>query len=296
MILLATEVESFEVAPQISRLHYKEIGYRSRHTFAFQMSAADSSTPSPSSSADVSNDATTTATTTTSKAKDREFDMPWSDLQNSALRDNLSKYTVRIPLKVSPDKQEQESQVFCLWRTMLKEVPELAGYPIDFLKQMHQVQIEKKETLLEVTPGLLPYLEDYEFATAGGVSGAIFGVPGLADGTRIQTSAVSNIEVSLPQGFVRTEDGSAAYEVGKPKRQEFGASDLPSSSTEALEKGGELLQGVANTAGGAMEEVDAAEFGDAMLARLGGSTAILLAGATAVNMLSHHMTVNVFWV
>jgi hypothetical protein len=33
-----------------------------------------------------------------------------------------------------------------------------------------------------------------------------------------------------------------------------------------------------------------------MLTTLGATTAILLGGATAVNMLSHHLTVNVFWV
>ena len=32
------------------------------------------------------------------------------------------------------------------------------------------------------------------------------------------------------------------------------------------------------------------------LVYLGGATAMLLASATAVGMLSHHLTVNVFWV
>ncbi|CAJ1964301.1 unnamed protein product [Cylindrotheca closterium] len=304
MILLVSAVESFQTAKRPSPLHKNEIGYTSRHPSRCQMSTADASTQ-PSSSSSQSTKASKgeeeeDTTRPVSKPKDREFDMPWSELQNFALRDNLSKYTVRIPLKVTQDSDQQEPQVFCLWRTMLREVPELAGYPIDFLQQMHRLQIAKNETLLEVTPGLLPYLEDYEFATAGGVSGAIYGVPGLEGGTRIQTSAVSNIEVTLPQGFVRTVDGSAAYEVGKPKRQEFAdlsssSSASSSSSSEAMERGGELLNSVANKAGGAMEKVDLEE-GDAMLARLGASTAILLAGATAVNMLAHHLTVNVFWV
>jgi hypothetical protein len=220
---------------------------------------------------------------------DDKLTMPWSDTQNSVLLDNLAKYMVMIPLK-SGEKEEQESQVFALWRTMLKEIPELAGYPIDFLQQMHERQIQNNQTLLEATPALLPYLEDYEFASAGGVSGEIYGVPGLADGTRIETSSVTNIEVTLPQGFVRTSDGSAAYEVGRPKREEF----LNSVSVdEALAQGGELLKNVKNV--GAVEPITVQD-GDGMLVRLGTSTAILLAGATAVNMLSHHMTVNVFWV
>ena len=149
------------------------------------------------------------------KRNDEKLAMPWSDIQNEALRDNIAKYTVMIPLKAEDKSKEgEQSQVFALWRTMLKDVPEIAGYPIDFLQQMHARQIQNSETLLEVTPALLPYLEDYEFAAAGGVSGKIYGVPGLADGTRIETSQVTNIEVTLPQGFVRTSDGLAAYEVG----------------------------------------------------------------------------------
>lgn len=276
LLLLLATAESFHVTPTKSS-HSEIISYRSRHSSAHQMSTTDAEVESKAQD-------TSPSSSKSPKNKDRDYAMPWSVTQNDALRNNLSKYTVRIPLKAS-----DKPQVFGLWRTMLKEVPELAGYPIDFLQEMHALQMERNETLLETTPGLLPFLEDYEFATAGGVSGNIFGVPGLADGTRITTSEVSNVEATLPQGFVRTTDGSAAYEVGKPKRQ---ALDLSSSSTETLAKGGQLLKSVSNTAGGALEEVE----GDAMLVRLGASTAILLAGATAVNMLSHHLTVNVFWV
>ena len=226
------------------------------------------------------------------KRNDEKLAMPWSDIQNEALRDNIAKYTVMIPLKAEDKSKEgEQSQVFALWRTMLKDVPEIAGYPIDFLQQMHARQIQNSETLLEVTPALLPYLEDYEFAAAGGVSGKIYGVPGLADGTRIETSQVTNIEVTLPQGFVRTSDGLAAYEVGRPKREEFSNSDTISTS---LRTGGELLKNVQNT-GSSIENISV-EDADGMLARLGATTGILLAGATAINMLSHHLTVNVFWV
>ena len=36
--------------------------------------------------------------------------------------------------------------------------------------------------------------------------------------------------------------------------------------------------------------------GDDLLIRLGATTGIVLVGAMALNILSHHMTVNVFWV
>jgi hypothetical protein len=249
------------------------------------LSSTTESSSSPSTNSNISTDCNN------NKDKDEKLAMPWSDNQNSALHDNLSKYTVQIPLrKADSDEGKQESQVYGLWRTMLQDIPEIAGYPIDFLLTMHGRQIQNNETLLEVTPGLLPYLEDYEFAAAGGVSGKVYGVAGIADGTRIETSAVSNIEVTLPQGFVRTTDGSTAYEVGRPKREEFSSSAV---SAPALAKGGELLKNVQNA--GYLEPMTV-EDGDGMLMRLGASTAILLAGATAVSMLSHHLTMNVFWV
>lgn len=186
--------------------------------------------------------------------------------------------------------------VFGLWRTMLNEVPELAGYPIDFLRDISDQQIASESTKIQSTPQLLPYLEEYAFASAGGVSGKVYGVPGLADGTRIETSAVSNIEVTLPQGFVRTSDGKAAYELGRPRREEFSeAGDLASQSLVVAKTGpSALLKMVNNVGAGAADTM--MEDTDGLLVRLGASTGILLAGATAVNLLSHHLTVNVFWV
>lgn len=226
--------------------------------------------------------------------------MPWSTIQDWALRENLPKYTVMIPLQ-GPDPNGGSSklatQVYALWRTMLKDLPELAGYPIDYLQQKHSEQVVEYELEMKVTPGLLPFLEDYEFTKGGGISGRIFGVPGLADGTRIETSAVANVEVTLPIGFVRTVDGSAAYELGRPQREAFSSSNIGSlqgdlgTGTDAVKSGSYgLLKSVQGTASDAMEDADG------MLVRLGATTGILLAGATAVNMLSHHLTVNVFWV
>ena len=223
--------------------------------------------------------------------EDDKLSMPWSDVQDFALRDHLPRYTIMIPLNKKSKKEDSSSTtVYALWRTMLKEIPELAGYPIDFLQDMHARQNKEENTKSNTTPGLLPYLDDYEFAAAGGVSGKIYGVPGLADGTRIETSAVSSIEVTLPKGFVRCVDGSAAYELGLPKREAFSASATASAGKKAS---GELLNTVNNVSSMVPQTTEEA---DGMLLRLGASTAVLLAGATAINMLSHHMTVNVFWV
>jgi hypothetical protein len=294
LFLFLSCVNSFQPANRIlSNRRQEPATWRSGRPDENRVTSSLSSTTESASSASTESNISTDYNNKKRNNKDERLAMPWSDSQDSALHDNLSKYTVHIPLRKadSGDKGEEESQIYCLWRTMLKEVPQIAGYPIDFLQTMHGRQIQNNETLLKVTPGLLPYLEDYEFTSAGGVAGKVYGIAGIADGTRIETSAVSHIEVTLPQGFVRTTDGSAAYEVGRPKREEF-SSDAVSAS--ALAKGGgELWKNVQN--GGSLEPMTV-EGGDGMLMRLGASSAILLAGATAVSMLSHHLTLNVFWV
>lgn len=283
---LLTFVKSFQPVPQILSQRRQEIAEWSPGRTDHKHGTVDLCSTAETSSS--SSPAVAASPLKRNAEEEKLPSMPWSDSQNSALHDNLSKYTVQIPLQAGEIKEG--SQVYGLWRTMLKEVPQLAGYPIDFLQEMHAEQIKNNETLLEGTPGLLPYLDDYEFASAGGVSGKVYGIAGIADGTRIETSSVSNIEVTLPQGFVRTTDGSSAYEVGRPKREEFSTDGVAASS---IAKGGELLKNVQNA--GSLEPMTV-EDSDGMLMRLGASTGILLAGATAVSMLSHHLTVNVFWV
>mmetsp|Transcript_9770 Transcript_9770/g.13783 ORF Transcript_9770/g.13783 Transcript_9770/m.13783 type:complete len:313 (-) Transcript_9770:52-990(-) len=228
--------------------------------------------------------------------EDKKLDMPWTDFQEWALRDNLPKYLVSIPTKKS-GKQE----LFALWRTMTREVTELSGYPIDFLQEMHgKYLLKAKEddddkVRVQVTPGMLPFLDEFEFATGGGVSGKAYGIPGIADGTKIETTGIKDVTATVPKGYVRTEDGSIAYELGIPLR-DFYSLDGTSGTKDALLNAG---KSVAKTANGALANSGAGSYQedpDAMLLRLGASTGILLAGATAVNMLSHHLTVNVFWV
>lgn len=244
----------------------------------------------------------------------KNLSMPWSDIQEWALRDNLPKYTVMIPLigtaisgggeghKKEGENDNERTNVYVLWRTMLKEVPEIAGYPIDFLqeRQMGQVKQMKSESAgatsetIQVASTVLPYLEDYEFTSAGGVSGKVYGVPGLADGTRIETSPVSSVEVTLPKGFIRTSDGLVAYELGRPMREEY--STVSSTVADTVQSNSsKLLKSVKNVDVGSVVP-QTTEDADGMLLRLGASTGILLAGATAINLLSHHLTVNVFWV
>jgi len=203
-------------------------------------------------------------------------DLPWTTFQDWALRDNLSNYVVIIPRKGSKDPE-----LYALWRTMGREVVELSGYPIEMLQQMHARQLQKGETSsdlrLSTTPASLPLLDDYKFEMFGGLSGKVYGIVGLLDGTRVETSQVKDVQVTLPKGYVETHDGSVAYELGMPCTDRAGYSLGISSGDSKIV----VSQLPTDT-----------EF----LVKLGASTGILLAGATAVNMLSHHLTVNVFWV
>ena len=242
-----------------------------------------------------------------------DWSMPWSNNQHWALRDNLPKYTVHIPLV----KGGKKVMVKCaLWKTMSQEVTEIAGYPLDFLQNMYSRQAEQDtkhdkseggdeqnagNDIDTTAPAVLPYLDLFEFTSSGGALGNVYGVPGLADGTRIETSPVDKVQETLPKGYIRTMDGSAAYELGRPVSSDVTVS-IGGSAVAAAATTGTLLKTVANASAksgkaivnAAASEVD--EDADQMLVRLGASTAILLAGAVAVNMLSHHLTVNVFWV
>jgi hypothetical protein len=247
-----------------------------------------------------------------------EPEYPWSKAQEWALRDNLPKYIIRIPLR---HKSNQESiattttqasrsspQVissYALWRSLLQDVPELAGYPVDILQAKYMEQCRNDDMHdsrgLGVI-GVLPYLQDYEFSTQGGVCGTVYGLVGVADGSRIETSDVVNVQETLPKGYIQTRDGSAAFELGRPISEAAIFSGktgegwkILSAAAPSSKAGAKILQESAETI---MIPSRAAgmEDADGLLIRLGATTGILLAGAAAINMISHHMTVNVFWV
>jgi hypothetical protein len=229
--------------------------------------------------------------------------MPWSDIQTYALKDNLPKFTVTIPSFDGTTKQ------YAMWRTFTREIPELAGYPLPFLLHKHQHLVPDDST---TTPGLLPMVDEFEFASNGGIAGRAYGFPGIADGTRITTPALVGVESTVPLGYVTTaiddEGVSFSYELGRC-----------ASSTvflEGSERSAALLSarrmmmdgldvGVSSSKQVASIAKDAAMAGSGLLTDaeanrdlvyLGGATAMLLASATAIGMLSHHLTVNVFWV
>jgi len=254
---------------------------------------------------------------------------PWSELQQWALRDNLHKYSFRIPIKertsltstksidTETSAKKEEGTVlssFALWRSLQQDVSELSGYPIDFLQERYEEMHKGKQNGIEVTddkdgterrvqppatPGVLPFLQEYEFSAGGGISGYVYGMDGVSDGSRIETSAVKNIKESLPRGYIQTSDGHASFELGNPLQTDKWNTELgTASSISAVKEFG--LETVSNAASTSTKElrslVDSVENDDGMLLRLGALSGVLLAGATAVSMLAHHLTVNVFWV
>lgn len=93
------------------------------------------------------------------------MEMPWSEVQAWQLRDNLPRYTRILP--------GETPKTCALWRTMMQEVPELSGYPIDFLRK----QVKSDDENLDQSPQapeVLPYLDDFYFELSGGLSGQVW--------------------------------------------------------------------------------------------------------------------------
>lgn len=197
----------------------------------------------------------------------------------------------------------------------MREVPELAGYPIPFLLKMHQRLLKKESSSSPLeTPGVLPMVDDFEFTSNGGILGRAYGLPGIADGTRINTPSLIAAETTVPLGYVTTQgesnsenDVGFSYELGNCDSSSAYSLDGMTERSAALAAARRLvvdgavdstkqIVGVAKdlavSGSGLLSDSEA----NKDLVYLGGATAMLMASATAVGMLSHHLTVNVFWV
>ena len=294
-LLAFSSVDSFVIQPshffRSCKTHHHHTQHHSRRTTII---ATSSSTES-------------TTDTPISKNKVERDDMPWSNVQQWALEDNITKFTVTLP---------SSKKRYAMWRTMAREVTELAGYPIPFLVKMHErslkVDADNKtmNSTGETTPGILPMVDDFEFASNGGVVGRAYGIPGVADGTRINTPPLVSVEQTIPLGYVTTEEDelgvSFSYELGICASNSVYSLDGTERSSALLSARRLVSEGAVDSSkrladvAKDMQVSGSGLLSDAEsnrdLAYLGGATAMLLASATAVGMLSHHLTVNVFWV
>ena len=288
LLVLLSSVDSFIIQPsQVQRRHVTCTHIRTPITTTLLES-------SPSTISD------------TDPASERE-DMPWGDVHKWALEDNIGKFTVTIP---------SSKKRVALWRTMAREVTELAGYPIPFLVKMHKRSLNTDDSSNNTSastsecPGVLPMVDDFEFASNGGVVGSAYGIPGISDGTRINTPPLVSVEQTIPLGYVTTEEDDLgvafSYELGVCASSSVYSLDGTDRSSALLSARRLVLEGAADsskrlvniakdaqvTGSGLLSDVES----NRDLAYLGGATAMLLASASAVGMLSHHFTVNVFWV
>ncbi len=262
------------------------------------------------------------------------MDMPWSTMQEFALQDKIPNYLINIPQKLNnPTLQGggMNNTTFCLWHSLRKDVTELMGYEISFLQNkylnLQDFDADGKngeDAIHKFSPGVLPYIDEFEFRKNGGIKGRVYGLIGIEPGTQIVTSPLKDVEKTLPNGFVLTDDGSCAYELGIPKSEILNGkknklaeyynnmdslngyedagkeSALYSMDIGAMkESGSKVVSNVsqqgAKVAGNVVNELSDPETSQ-MMVNLGTTTAIALGAATAMNMLSHHLTVNVFWV
>lgn len=218
--------------------------------------------------------------------------MPWSDIQEWALKDNLPKYTINVMLK---DTKQMYS--FALWNTMLRDIPELTGYDISFLRSKLQHNKNDVTTPAALVPEGIPFMTNFQFERNGGMQGIVFNLPGIADGTTIHTDALKDVYQTLPRGYIQTasDTNSIFYELGYALGEDISSSSLQSRSSTLLQS----LSSITTSTISNMDIDKAADIGSNtmdLVKNAGGITAIALGSATAFHLLTHHLTVNVFWV
>jgi hypothetical protein len=201
---------------------------------------------------------------------------PWGPSQEWALQNALPKYTVPVPAENNAIMQ------VVLWRTMVRETPELAGYPLNDLIQRASAE---EDNLFSTQ--LLPYLDNYQFESNGGVVGQVQGLPGIADDTYIHTAPVHQLAQTMPRGLLWTTTPTDQefnslqrgiwYELGRPR--------LAISETDGLPRVDEDTD-----LGRNLPKIANSVPLWAILAATG------VGGATVANLLSHHLTIQVFWV
>mmetsp|Transcript_7802 Transcript_7802/g.11523 ORF Transcript_7802/g.11523 Transcript_7802/m.11523 type:complete len:329 (-) Transcript_7802:313-1299(-) len=245
----------------------------------------------------------------------------WSQFQDWALMDNLPKYMIDTNY-FSSKKSKKNSRIAnnnknrqpaARWRSMVREVPELTGFDVELVRRRYSklLLLEKNNTDHEnqdasnpkitktpptsFLPDILPLLEKYSFEKEGGLSGYAYGIAGVADGTQMTTPPLRGCEVTIPQGWVESEDGSCIYELGDPLDVEQTAGyslDYAKQAAADVSKG---LVSAASSNGGLSSPSSSNEDTQALV-NLAALTGMLLVSAAAVNSLSHHVSVHVYWV
>lgn len=252
-------------------------------------SAAENPPPSPNSSL------------SEEQEKDDTNTRVWSEWQEWALQDNIPKFLFTIPLPQSA--AIAPPQKFILWRNMIRDVPELNGYTAPLVRSMYVKRKRKVDIDSVDVPPILPLLEQFTFEPNRGISGIVYGFQGIADGTRITTPPLYDLHQTIQYGYVYTrEEGETgpivAYEIGSPSQYQY---DKDVSWMDILQqRRQQQMPRITSLSGGTQLQEGTMLFRNDNepnnLASLASVTAIVLGTATAINILSHHLTVNIFWV
>jgi hypothetical protein len=244
---------------------------------------------------------------TTKNNPKNQYELPWSDVQEFVLQDKLSKFVVRVA-----HHEQQQLQSLVLWRNLLLDTPELSGYPIPFVVLKLEQTLHNNKNQNDVMNShhfvspehldyrrVLPFLDEYEFEANGGLKGIASGVPGVADGTLIQTTPVENVSETVPRGYViissssSSSDSAIIYELGQPKiiAENGRYYQQPQQQNQSRYANLQFLTNMANP-----KNNPDGPLLDPELINLGALTAVMIGGAIAAQTLSHHLTINVFWV
>ena len=216
---------------------------RQTNTLLYSTSSSSSSQSMDEASTLQDSSTQTTSTTNSIQKQQQRLDMPWSEWQEWALNDNLPKYLIHIPgnnnnnnkKNKNKNNHPNEHYSFALWHTMIRDVTELSGYDVGFVRKMHaqslkaikqpkalqqekkiddndedqdndkdQDQVQEGLPKITFTPAILPLLDDFQFEPNGGITGKVFGLAGIANGAMIQTPPLdqSQLAFTIPNGYV----------------------------------------------------------------------------------------------
>jgi hypothetical protein len=243
-----------------------------------------------------------------------------TDMQILSLNSKISKFMVQHTANASKESPDQRKKMVVLWRNLQDDTPELAGFPIPYLSECvrsmihlsHPSIIATLENVSDVDKTnetfvdwdtVVPYLDAYTFEAGGGVSGLAYGVTGVADGTKICTTPVGDLRTTIPRNYIQTSDGYL-YELGRPS---FAGDSVVQTTPQAYSligatkkwfRDGKVAASLmVNNAGVSNIDKKSRDFTiDPELFKLAGLTTLVLFCAAAMESLSHHLTVNVFWV
>ncbi len=195
--------------------------------------------------------------------------IPWTKFQDWALSDNIMDYVV-----------PNTSPPVILYRSLISSVPELTGYETSVI-QSHLRDIKEMPQFAALSDGgsgALPFLDNIEVSADDTLTGDVYSLPGVTDGTRIRTARLSNLSLTLPSHYAVSVDSKLFYELGTLSSASASLevpklSALPSLDQSMLTSANEIP-----------------------LNSIVALSAAVISSSFLFNLLSHHLTLNVFWV